>query len=670
MTRFSFSSLRVRLMFLVLLGVVPALGFILYTGWSQRKAAFTMMQDNAIRVVRLAALEQDQVIDGTRQLLLALAQLPEIRNRDINNGPTILQKIQNENEPVYANFGLIDKGGEVIFSAVKLDGAVNLKDRQYFSRVLQTQGFSIGNYQVGRISGRASINFGFPVYDAQGRFSAVIFAAVDLEWLNRMIADAQLPADTNVFMLEQNGTILARYPRDQTLVGRRLPLDPVLAALAGASEGTLTATGADGIPRLFAFTGLGHKRELGGIYVVVGIPSRIAYADVNRAVLRNLVGLGLAVVLALLAAWFGGDAFILRRVRSLLGATRRLAGGDLNARTGLDYGMGELGELAQGFDEMAAALQTRAAQREQAQRELKGLNEVLELRVEERTQQLQEKTRQMEADLEMARELQEAFLPQQQAGSLRLVSANGHTLQFFHRYHPTGKVGGDFFDVLKLTEGRAGVFICDVMGQGIRAALVTAIVRGLVEELKPIAGCAGEFLTQINRGLCAVFRQTGTPMFASAFYLIADADHGRLHFANAGHPSPLHVRQNTCEVQPLHRDHQGIHTQREPALGLIDQFQYPTYEATIGHGDLIILYTDGLYEVEGADDEEFGRERLLGAVQRKSMLPPLLLFDELITEIQQFSATNEFSDDVCLIGMQLTQQGRASQDGAEPKTEA
>ena len=192
-----------------------------------------------------------------------------------------------------------------------------------------------------------------------------------------------------------------------------------------------------------------------------------------------------------------------------------------------------------------------------------------------------------------------------------------------------------------------------------RAALVTAIVRGLVEELKPIAHRAGDFMTQINRGLSAVFRQTETPMFASAFYLIADAESGRMEYANAGHPSPFHIRQNTCEVIPLHA---GA-SRREPALGLIEDFEYPAFQATLHNGDLIVLYTDGLFEVDGPKDEEYGQTRLLGAVQRRIMLPPLMLFDELITEIQQFSSTKEFSDDVCVVGMQAVRHTKSESNG-------
>src|SRR5208282_2075991 len=90
-----------------------------------------------------------------------------------------------------------------------------------------------------------------------------------------------------------------------------------------------------------------------------------------------------------------------------------------------------------------------------------------------------------------------------------------------------------------LTDTAAGVFICDVLGHGLRAALVTAIVRGLLEELTAIAMDPGRVLSEINDGLMAIFRQTETPMLVSAFYLVVDTTEGKLCYASAGHPPPV-----------------------------------------------------------------------------------------------------------------------------------
>src|SRR2546425_3893410 len=87
-----------------------------------------------------------------------------------------------------------------------------------------------------------------------------------------------------------------------------------------------------------------------------------------------------------------------------------------------------------------------------------------------------------------------------------------------------------------------------------RAAVDGGHQRGLVEELKPLAVNPGEYLTGINRGLISVLRQTKMPMFASAFYLIADAGRGELRFANAGHPNPYHIQRSQGTVDLVRGD--------------------------------------------------------------------------------------------------------------------
>jgi sigma-B regulation protein RsbU (phosphoserine phosphatase) len=269
------------------------------------------------------------------------------------------------------------------------------------------------------------------------------------------------------------------------------------------------------------------------------------------------------------------------------------------------------------------------------------------------TEELREKNAQMEADLNMARELQHAFLPQQYPSFPRTASPQESALRFYHCYHPTVAVGGDYFDVFALSDTTAGVLICDVMGHGVRAALVTAMVRALAEELNTAAVSPGQFLSAINRGLLSILKQTRVPMFASAFYLVIDLAEGRLHYASAGHPSPLLLRRTAGLVEPLpfHDCKPG------PALGVFEGFEFPTCRSAASPGDLVVLFTDGIYEVEGADGEQYGPERLLAAVRNHITVPPAELLPQLLAEAQQFSRTREFQDDVCLVGVELRRLG-------------
>jgi sigma-B regulation protein RsbU (phosphoserine phosphatase) len=264
-------------------------------------------------------------------------------------------------------------------------------------------------------------------------------------------------------------------------------------------------------------------------------------------------------------------------------------------------------------------------------------------------EELRRKNAQMEADIQMAREIQQVFLPQQYPTFPPSVSPEQSSLHFHHRYQPAAAVGGDFFTVLPISDTAAGVFICDVMGHGLRAALITAVLRGLAEELKPAAADAGRFLTEINRGLHAILRRTEQVMMATAFYLLVDSADGEVRFASAGHPSPCHLRRRAGKVQSFD-EHDPRHG---PALGLFEKSVYPTCRCVAEAEDLLVLFTDGLFEVADPDGNEFGRARLIAEVERRLALPAPQLFDELITEVSQFATGSVFDDDVCLVGVEL-----------------
>jgi sigma-B regulation protein RsbU (phosphoserine phosphatase) len=262
--------------------------------------------------------------------------------------------------------------------------------------------------------------------------------------------------------------------------------------------------------------------------------------------------------------------------------------------------------------------------------------------------ELREKNAQLESDFNMAREIQQIFLPDQYPTFPRSVAPEDSALKFSHRYISAQAVGGDFFDIFAITDSTAGVFVCDVMGHGMRAALITAIMRGLIEELMPVAADAGKFLTEINRSLRAILRRTREPFLATAFYAVADATAGELRFANAGHPSPFRLQRGAKDVRPL-KDYDARHG---PALGLFEKTDYPTCGCPFAVNDFIFLFTDGIYEATNAQGQEFGQERLLQAVRKRIDTPPEQLFSELLAEVQEFSGSQEFEDDVCLVGVE------------------
>jgi len=272
----------------------------------------------------------------------------------------------------------------------------------------------------------------------------------------------------------------------------------------------------------------------------------------------------------------------------------------------------------------------------------------LQWSVAEGTRELRQKNEQIEKDLKMAHELQMALLPQHfpsiPPGALPTESA----IKFSSFYYPMGAVSGDFFTVNRLSDTAVAVFILDVMGHGVRAGLITAMLRALIEKFSAAAADPGVMLSNINRSLLAILKNTDCNLFVTGFYLVADAARSRMLYANAGHPEPLLLHRLRGELESMRANSGG-----GPALGLFAEAQYRTSECPMVEDDFVMLFTDGLFEVEAPDDKMYSRERLIAAVRERVRLPSAELFAELFGEIRQFSKRTEFSDDVCLVGMDV-----------------
>ncbi|MEW6718815.1 MAG: PAS domain S-box protein, partial [Chloroflexota bacterium] len=371
----SIYSLRFRLILLVLLAVLPAFGLTLYTGWSDHQQHALEVQDNALRLARLTAASYNEMIASGHQLLIALTEVDEVADSQSNPTAcaTFLAKLVAL-YPRYTNFTVSAPNGDLICSGVPVEGQVNFADREWFQRLLEKRDFVVGEYVIGRIVGRPLLPLVYPVFSLTGEIKTVMTAAIDLAWINQLPVNAELPEGSVSTLLDHKGTIMARAPDPEGWIGQTLSEAPFVETILTQQEGTIEIEGIDGVQRLYAYLSLGTPPDVDG-YILVGIPSQVAYATTNKSLYRHLIGLGVVAVLALLAAWVGGDVLLLRRVRALLKATQRLASGDLSARTGVTQARGELSQLAMAFDEMAGTLEDRTRSLARSEAEFRMLAE-------------------------------------------------------------------------------------------------------------------------------------------------------------------------------------------------------------------------------------------------------------------------------------------------------
>lgn len=370
-----FSTLRVRLLLLVLIAMLPAMGLILFSGLEQRREAAIDAQEDAMRLVRHAALDQERMIHGAAQLLTAIAQLPAIRERIHDSVSEFLSRLLKQN-PSYTNIAVVGLDGKVLYSALPASASVNSGDRPWLQQAVKKRELVIGEYQIGLISGKAEVPLAYPVLGPDGKVQAVVYAGLDLDWLAHLAAKVQLPPGSTLAIVDRQGTFLVRHPDPVKYVGKTIPDMEQVEKILAKGEGTIEARGIDGNVRLYGFSPLLGMPE--GLYMRLGLLKAAVFARVNHVMVRNVIALGGTLLLALMAAWLFGSLLIMRGITALVGCTQKLAAGDLNVRTGLGPGQGEIQQLARAFDDMVATLQQREAERQRAEAELEKTNKYLE----------------------------------------------------------------------------------------------------------------------------------------------------------------------------------------------------------------------------------------------------------------------------------------------------
>jgi signal transduction histidine kinase/HAMP domain-containing protein len=354
------SSLRCRLIVLVLLAVIPAFGVILHSASSHRDLTAEQVEKNALRAARAIAAEHERFFENAHQFLIMLARLPQIRENDKASCRKILAGLL---EPLYADLGVTDLKGNSICTALPAASSLINGKGKHRARVIETHDFSAGTIRTDASTGKTLLEIGYPVMDSPEAVRAVVIGAMNFSWVTRLAVERHLYPGAAYTLVNNSGNVLLRYPetdhwKDEPIIAKTL-----LQTMASRdTEKSFEAAGADGIPRLFALSQL--RNTLGGqtVFAVIDIPTVAAFEEANLILARNLIVLGVLSALALAAAWLGADIFVLRRIRDIVAATEKVAGGDLGARTKLPYERSELGQMARAFDDLAQTLEQREAE--------------------------------------------------------------------------------------------------------------------------------------------------------------------------------------------------------------------------------------------------------------------------------------------------------------------
>jgi signal transduction histidine kinase/CheY-like chemotaxis protein/HAMP domain-containing protein len=341
-----------RLFVLVAAALLPAIAIQAYNEFDLRRARQVEVQNQALSLARLAAAEQKQIVQGIRQALIALSELPAIKAKDSQGCNAYLFKIK-QRYPGFISFTVVDMNGSSFCDATSDHKPSTAAGRPYFANVLKTGEFTVGEFAIGRVTGRNVLQFALPFYGGDSRMGGVVMAALSLDWLADHIARKGIPAGAALAITDRNGTVLARYPANDRFVGTKMPGDKYLNI---DERGAVDILDVDGVERVEGYSALGP--DSGGLVISYGLNEAQAFARIQGRTQQDILLIALSTSLVLTLTSLGARRFIHRPLGQLVNAANHWRQANYARR--VDFrDKSEIGRVANAFNSMADALEHR-----------------------------------------------------------------------------------------------------------------------------------------------------------------------------------------------------------------------------------------------------------------------------------------------------------------------
>lgn len=255
-------TLFLLLTLLVLLALTSSYLYILTTA---RDRQLTQIREEVLAKARLVGLAYDQWLDESRNVLSAIAAaLPHIPLQDGQCSAMFAKFIEQGRG--FDTVLLARPDGEVICAPAPLGGKVSVADLLYFQRVLETREFAIGEYIIGRVSGRRVLPVALPVLGDEGKPHGVLITGRELDWIGQLLARQMPDTELQAAVIDNRGTVLARMPPAPERLEKPFAVSGVTAAARAAGEGVISALNGNGERRIYGFTRLGQ--QLKDVYIV------------------------------------------------------------------------------------------------------------------------------------------------------------------------------------------------------------------------------------------------------------------------------------------------------------------------------------------------------------------------------------------------------------------
>jgi len=350
-------SIKMQLLLIVFVVALPAAGIIVYSGFKLRAGAIQDARNETQNLASVIASEQQSLTDAAEQLLVALAQLPDVKRSDAARVQPILSRILTLNAR-YSNLFIADSAGNIWASGFSAK-SYNVSDRRYFRRAMAYGQLSSGEFLISPATGKGVLPLAYPYRNDKGQVSGVICIGFDLDYYKRLFRKFDLPAGKGYLLLDHQGVVLSASG-PASFVGTKYNPDSFGRMQRGTAADTVIETGMDGKKRFISYRKLQLRTEDAPyMYIRTGIPLSSVLSAIHKSLAYNLTLFTVGFLIALGFAWLIGKRSIIDRIRLLEKATHQMARGDLDTRVSDLVRGGELGSLGVSVDDMARQLAMR-----------------------------------------------------------------------------------------------------------------------------------------------------------------------------------------------------------------------------------------------------------------------------------------------------------------------
>ncbi len=241
------------------------------------------------------------------------------------------------------------------------------------------------------------------------------------------------------------------------------------------------------------------------------------------------------------------------------------------------------------------------------------------------------------AELELATKIQADMLP-----NIFPPFPDRSEIDIYAAMTPAKEVGGDFYDFFLLDDDHLGLVMADVSGKGVPAALFMMMSKILVSNYAAMSGSPAKVLEQVNAQIC---KNNDEEMFVTVWFGVLEISSGKITAANAGHEYPI-IKKSDGSFE-LFKDKHGF------VIGGMDGMRYKEYELTLEKGGTLFLYTDGVAEATNNDNELFGTDRMLDALNQDSEADPKTLLSNMKDSVDKFVGEAPQFDDLTMLAVKL-----------------